>query len=265
MKAKQVNFHRLFYPIAAVVTVIFCLVYYFVPSLRKSLVLEDQFLENLGAEIYLLSFVLGLIMLARIQQKKLRPIYLIIPFTGLIAFLDDIGFGQRMFNLQMPKVYNVEVDAVHDFATIGYYIIRDHGSPVLDAGLVLAAGLVVWYLLHKFPGLISRSLHLLKRHPSFQLLFVALAIVGASLVADLRPTGRQYWDFVQQLLELDSGIALNLAALAMLNIVPEPAAMHIRKTPLYEPKMAEAALGTHLRTKDSSKEVEKRLEEISHA
>jgi hypothetical protein len=105
---------------------IFSLMFYLIPEVRPNFVEEDQFIENFSTILFFGSFILSLIFVVRLAQKThWWKTYLVIPVLSLICFLDEISFGERIFNLTMPTVYGKKIDAVHDLASVAFKIIRD--------------------------------------------------------------------------------------------------------------------------------------------
>lgn len=95
-------------------TLVFSLLYALFPHLRKGFVSEDQFIENASAFLCLASFLLGVVFLAARDAKAHRKVDAIVPVLGLVGFLDEISFGERVFHIRMPIVYGVKVDGFHD-------------------------------------------------------------------------------------------------------------------------------------------------------
>ena len=54
---------------------------------------------------------------------------------GLVGFLEEISFGERLFNLNMPMLGSVKIDALHDFIDVGIILvpnlITDYQLPAL--------------------------------------------------------------------------------------------------------------------------------------
>jgi len=67
--------------------------------------MEDRFLENAQAALFLASFFLGLVALFRQRKKREKLTGALIAFLGLTFFLDEISFGERLFSIEMPVVY----------------------------------------------------------------------------------------------------------------------------------------------------------------
>lgn len=88
------------------------LVYFFVPALREALSQEDHLVENLSAALFLVCFLLGSVRALKLNSPS-RKILLFVPLLGLFAFLDEISYGQRIFNWDTPIINEVSVENVH--------------------------------------------------------------------------------------------------------------------------------------------------------
>lgn len=89
----------------------FPLLYICFPDLRLSLAQEDQFIENSTAIFYFISFFCGIFFTLTI--KPLSRWYQILPWVSLICFLDEVGFGERMFGFK-NYIMGYHVDGLHD-------------------------------------------------------------------------------------------------------------------------------------------------------
>ena len=95
-------------------------VYTFFPWYKPQLLEEDRLVENLSAIIFLLVFITGL--LFHFKSEKRRKTLLLLSSLGLLGFLDELSFGQRIYGFQIPVVLSVGIDAVHDFFRLGFII-----------------------------------------------------------------------------------------------------------------------------------------------
>lgn len=92
----------------------FTFVYVTRPELRPSLVKEDRFLESLTPGIFAAAVLIGLLHFRRVARWSWSRWHLLLPLLSLVGVLDELSFGERMFDLTMPTVAGYKVDAIHD-------------------------------------------------------------------------------------------------------------------------------------------------------
>jgi hypothetical protein len=96
-------------------------VFIWVPEYRDYLIAEDSLVENVSAFFYLVTFFLSLVFL--LKSKEHRKTLFVLSAVGLLGFLEEISFGERIFGLTMPKIAGDNIDGAHDFFTLGYKFI----------------------------------------------------------------------------------------------------------------------------------------------
>ena len=88
------------------------------PSTIREIAKEDHILENITVVILGASFALGVITK---RSQRLYPKYLSLTLSSLslIALLDEISFGQRIFNFHSIRIGGkYHLDGFHDIAEI---------------------------------------------------------------------------------------------------------------------------------------------------
>lgn len=115
----QVN--RVWLLVAALVLIdlVAALIFITAPSggtVRGYFVHEDSLIENLTAAFYLFTFFAALLLLKnqRVSSVNSRRWLIMLSAVGLLGFLDEISFGERLFDLAMPVLGDTKIDAVHD-------------------------------------------------------------------------------------------------------------------------------------------------------
>ena len=87
---------------------------------RGYFVSEDSLIENLTASFYLLTCLFALVLLNIRSTRTMRGRKALMLFSvfGLIAFLEELSYGERLFDIEMPVLSGMKIDAVHDLSLI---------------------------------------------------------------------------------------------------------------------------------------------------
>lgn len=205
-----------FYVIAAVANVlIFSLIYFLTPALRASLISEDRVMETLTVILFLAGFLLGVILTSRLRTNTQRLAYGVIPLIGLIGLLDELSFGERIFSLTMPTVEGVQIDGVHDVASLMKETLKHHGNLFIYAAILVVGGLFVVWATPRFIRNIDGMSELVSVWPTlrFLVIFVAFGVIATIIDLDMFPRRRFY--FVEELAEFNGALALLFASLAI--------------------------------------------------
>ena len=202
---------RLFALSAALFSGAMFAVYALCPACRETLIVEDGVTEWVTAALFVASLCVGTRRLARIGFRPRW--YWVIPVFGLLGALDELSFGQRLFELDMPVVRHVRIDALHDLVELGYR----GGVKVLTAGglaaflvvLGIVAGVLLFRARHRVAGLFER--HRPLTYAAFAPVFIAPA-----MLIDLEVFPRYaVVVFVEELCEAMAALAWVFAALAI--------------------------------------------------
>ena len=88
------------------------------PSIIREIAKEDHILENITVAFLAASFILGFIT-TRTQKPYPKLLSLTLSTLSLIALLDEISFGQRIFNFQSIQIGDkFYFDGIHDIVEI---------------------------------------------------------------------------------------------------------------------------------------------------
>jgi hypothetical protein len=90
--------------------------YLLFPEYRRIIAGEDRIVETATALAFLGSFLYVLIPYFTTRKTSHPKSHVFVSLLGMIAFLDEISFGERLLDLQMPHLGSVKIDGVHDFA-----------------------------------------------------------------------------------------------------------------------------------------------------
>jgi hypothetical protein len=205
---------------AVVVMLAFGLVYLFVPELRQRFITEDDVLENVTAALLFVGFLLGLglVLVARRRQTNYSKAQFAVPLLCVLGFLDEISFGERIFDLEMPYVYSVKLDAIHDVAMIMYRVLEDHVGFGMTVGMLAAFILVLVAIAAMYRRRFTPITETMRRYPTLVFVLLSITFAVCALMLDLvldSVGGPRFVIFIEEMLELNAALALLFAALSI--------------------------------------------------
>lgn len=181
------------------------------------LYLEDGPVENIAALFLLLTIALGLIL--GVVSKINRAFLLLVALTGLAGFLFEIGFGSRLDFFDMPAVFGITKQDIHNLFRITYGRVHDfHDSNRLLFYIIACLGTASTVYLafrysYLFTGFTGRSEF--SQPIIFAALFVGLFLTGTLL--DLAKVNTALLIGLEETLELDATIALFFCLVSLYN------------------------------------------------
>ena len=217
-----------FYCTATIVNIIvFSALYVFLPDIREGWIQEGSLLENLTALLAFISFLVGLFFVFKIKDKTHQKIYIALPILGLIVFLDEVSFGEGIFEFNFLTIGDMEIDALHDFISLFFkkFILVENGTGYGLPLLLIVIALALVVLL----GLLSRNYyrHQLNLRPNIDLkkfsrdnkilVFLGIAVfLGLfALTVDLRILQFRGAKFLEELFEMNAAFALLMACFSI--------------------------------------------------
>jgi hypothetical protein len=182
--------------------------YYAVPGQRHLLLEEDSLLETMSALSYLAAAILAFV-IARKNHPARRALWFI-GAVALVGFLDELSFGERLFNLQMPVIRGKKIDAVHDVVSLAFRLTREF--PLIALPLLAVAGIafltIAWKQRKHFLSFVLTY----RGHPALRFFAVFAAMILAALVIDLGLKNSDGLYLLEELFELNAGLALGFCA-----------------------------------------------------
>ncbi|HYH15412.1 MAG TPA: hypothetical protein VD794_09330 [Flavisolibacter sp.] len=185
--------------------------FYFVPDLRVSLQSEDRLVENITALFFLLSAVLSLYYLVTNKSRFLRKLCTFVALLGGVAFLDEMSFGERAFNLSMPFIGSQKIDAIHDIIKLCFSItlqmLKRLPLPVLALSVTVVGG--VMYLMfnrHK-KRLYAMTYNIAQTEPYFFLRASIILLMAATFI-DFDLFQHETLFLLEELFEMNAALAL---------------------------------------------------------
>lgn len=173
---------------------------------------EDKLIENLTAVLFFCTFLFALLLVNTrgIVDRFNRKWLILLLALGLIGFLDELSFGERLFDLEMPVIGGVEIDAVHDFTEFGLrltlILITDYQlafSLVLLGGLVLSIVAILKYGNRFWTAVIAD-----RHYPLYLVMFFFMVLIFSALSLDTGQYPFRGYQVVEECLELNAALAL---------------------------------------------------------
>ena len=184
-----------------------------VPGTRDFLVREDGPLENLTAAAFLAAFVVGVIRIRRSTAGV--PWTWIVPAFGLVAFLDEIGFGSRLFGFAPPRIAGIDVDSLHDVFDLTERFAANMGFGRTALALIALGWLTVAATVVMTNGRRHRVAAWFRERPQALHAAVAFGLFLGAIGLDLVGSGSVALRLVEETLEFAGAGVLVFSALSI--------------------------------------------------
>ena len=210
---KYVWGHVVFLGISVLVV---CVVYVWFPtSYRDPFLVEDHLIENLSAVFFLGACVLGFLFF--MKTKAHRKIFLLFSAVGLLGFLDELSFGERMFRLSMPRIGGTQIDAAHDFVYLGFGYCKNfaRSHPAYTLLLIGIGAILMVRATFLYRSRLMDSISSLQRYPQYILMLICVTLVSCALLIDLEMVSSDLLFMLEEVFEMNAAIALLLCCLSV--------------------------------------------------
>jgi hypothetical protein len=178
------------------------------PEIQEHLAKEDGWVENITILALLGTTTLGVFSHSKIILGKRALIF--ISLTSFLAFLSEISFGQRLFNLDMPHAGGKELDGIHDLLHMfqKIYIVNNnfHPAETLIATTILLA--LVAALIYIARAKISQLNNYLKMLKIRSTVAYAISFAAAAQALDLGIIAHENHRILEEILELLAALCL---------------------------------------------------------
>ena len=172
-------------------------------------------MENASAISFLLASVFAVATLK--TYEGYRKYLWTVAALGLLGFLDEISFGERLFGLSMPFVAGTKIDSAHDFVSLLY---RTRGSwacpgemscytTAIAGVLVLVAG--TWL----FRKQIFTQYQKMQEYPHWFLLLLFSGLIFIALIIDLGRIDSELLFAFEEVIELNAALLLFVCSLCV--------------------------------------------------
>ncbi len=193
---------------------IFALLFFLFPSLNVTLTGEDMVIETLTAILFFGSALLGLFFFFKLKEKKGRYTSLFIFLFGGLLFLEEISFGERIFNLPMPEVGGGKVDGVHDVFRMAAFKIKVVPTSLLVIGGLVAVAAVIALVIKYKEKLLALRTNIATYLP-FLFLIVCGAFLASGIFFDLGLVRFYSFHLWEEISEMSAGLTLVFSAVSV--------------------------------------------------
>lgn len=190
------------------------LLYAAVPSLRKVIIRENNFLELITAVLYVGVCFYGWRFCLQITQQGGKKIFWLIPAFGFLGFLEEESFGHSFLYFTLPKVQGTQIDSLHDVLLIWliWFTAWELKSQILLLGVLIGGGV---YLCYRIYSLWVPIRAYLTEHPPFWYVMVCGALLFLALILDLEMLSFPGLQLSEELLETQASVALVWSCLSL--------------------------------------------------
>lgn len=212
MKIAQSNLLKIYIFVVTLNIFLFTSLHFLFPELHDFLFQEDKLVENLSAIFFLLCFFPGIIYISRFKTNKCYKVYLALPFIGLILFLEELQFGERIFNFNFPVIYGEKFNSVRDIAIISYEFLKLHGSALLFFSLITVLCIIIILVSFKYRKYFSKIPDVIREYPPFGFFIICAGFLLSAQVFD-QPFVQPYFldKMAEEVLEMNGALTLVFA------------------------------------------------------
>lgn len=187
------------------------------PGLRRVLVSEDQFIENMTAILFFCCISISLFFLFKLNDFYKQ--YIAIIFVSLIAFLDEISFGQRIFNFEEYNINGFKADGVHDLTSViksflsrQLFILKLELPSSYYNSIVLLIKLVLFLVLFGIAlFLVKKSktiFSLCQKYLPLRFVLACISFLAISQIIDTLDFGYKFLVLIEELAEMNLALGL---------------------------------------------------------
>ena len=212
-RKKQTLLHMLFeqkkhIAFLVLATIVLLLTVALSPEIQEHLSKEDGWIENMTILVLLGTTTVGVF--SRSKKPLGKRAFIFISFTSFLAFLSEISFGERLFNLDMPHAGGKQLDGVHDLLHMlqKIYIINGNYHPtetLITTTILLALAATLIYTARSKISKLNNYLKTLKIR-SIVAYAISFALVAQAL--DLGIIVHENHRILEEILELLAALCL---------------------------------------------------------
>ena len=178
------------------------------PEIEQHLSKEDGWIENITTLVLLATTALGLFSISK--QILGRRALIFVSLASFLAFLSEISFGERLFDLDMPHAGGKELDGVHDLLHMfqKIYVVNYNYHPIKT--LIISAFLLAIAAISSYIGR-AKLLRLntyLKTLRIRSIAIYAIAFAAAAQAFDLDMITHENHRILEEILELLAALCL---------------------------------------------------------
>jgi hypothetical protein len=174
---------------------------------------EDSLVENMSAGTFFLAFLCGAALLMRgVRRRFDRRWLMLVTGLGLLGFLDEMSYGERLFDLKMPMVKKIKFDAIHDVIDWCYYegplvVGRHKGLSLLALAVAVSLVAIGLFLARRLLRDLARDT---RNYPLYALMLCFVILLACAVTIDIGVLDpwSPHLPVVEELLEWSAAISL---------------------------------------------------------
>jgi hypothetical protein len=183
-------------------------VYVLLPDYVCLIMDEDSLVEYTSALIFLYAFIMA--GSSFLKSKEYRKAVIVVFVIGLLGFLDEMSYGERLFGIETSYIYDIKIDGLHDFFLVGCIMLNkslhSHALYLCPIALVAAAALLI--TLYKYRLILIKAIVTKYIYPPYIFLFFFIVTIFPALIIDLDLLDLDLLYMLEELLEMDAALAL---------------------------------------------------------
>ena len=154
-----------------------------------------------------------------LKTKKFKP-FAVLSAIGLLGFLEELSFGERLFNLSMPRIGPAKIDSLHDFFYVGHKgIIKLMNDSAAAASLFFASMCLFLLALGlRYRARLLRATFTVRKHPPYLLAIFFIVLAFTALVIDLHIFCYDFLFMIEEMFELNAALALIFCCFSIYNL-----------------------------------------------
>ena len=178
------------------------------PEIEENLSKEDGWIENTTTLVLLATTALGLFSISKQILGKKALIF--VSLASFLAFLSEISFGERLFDLDMPHAGGKELDGVHDLLHMFQKIYSVNYNYHPTETLIVSACLltVTAFLSHAGRSRLLQLNTYLKTLKIRSIIIYSAALAAAAQAFDLDIITHENHRILEEMLELLAALCL---------------------------------------------------------
>ena len=201
--------------LVACVIFLYVVVYTLFPDTSVYFHGEGTPVENLTAFFYLLASAFGIA--NAIRNRTLRQFSIVIAVLALVAFLDEISFGQFYLKYQPIRIGDKDIDAIHDiFGLIGKFILHGLKEDTIPTLAVIGVvGILVLAFLFVYRTQLWKWIQVNLRTSAFVLLICCAGLLFIAETIDVVFSKIEQLKMLEELFEMCASVAILFSALSI--------------------------------------------------
>ena len=183
-------------------------VYVLLPDYVYLIMDEDSLVEYTSALIFLYAFIMA--GSSFLNSKEYRKALIIVFAIGLLGFLDEMSYGERLFDIKTSHIYDVKIDGLHDFFIVGCIMLNKsmHSHTLYLCPIALVATAALLITLYKYRLILIKEVVTKYIYPPYIFLLFFIVTIFPAHILDLDLLDLDLLYMLEELLEMDAALAL---------------------------------------------------------